>query len=76
MGQAVQPIVEKFRELPAPEKIELVQQLWDEIAEEAARAALTGPQRRLLDERIDDHEANPVDVEPWQSARDDILRGL
>jgi hypothetical protein len=30
----------------------------------------------LLDERIDEHEANPTDVEPWEDARDDILRKL
>lgn len=76
MGEAVQPIVERFRALPAPEKIELVQQLWDEIAEEAARAPLTEPERRILDQRIDEHEAAPSDVEPWQEARDEILREL
>ncbi len=69
-------IVETFRRLPATEKIHLVQQLWDEIAEEAAHRPLTESQRRLLDERIDEHEANPADVEPWEEARDDILRKL
>ena len=69
-------IIDTFRKLPATEKIRLVQQLWDEIAEEAAQLPLTESQRRLLDERIDEHEANPADVEPWEEARDDILRKL
>jgi len=69
-------ILETFRKLPATEKICLVQQLWDEIAEEAAHLPLTDAQRRLLDERLDEHEANPDDVEPWGEARDDILRKL
>lgn len=73
---SAEPIVESFRRLPASEKIRLVQQLWDEIAEEAACLPLTESQRRLLDERIDAHEANPADVEPWEEARDDILRRL
>ena len=73
---SAEPIIETFRELPAAEKIRLVQQLWDEIAEEAARLPLTESQRRLLDERIDEHEAYPDDVEPWDDARNDIPRKL
>lgn len=73
---STEPIIETFRNLPAREKIRLVQQLWAEIAEEAARLPLTESQRRLLDERIDEHEADPADVEPWEDARDEILRAL
>ena len=72
----VGPIIETFRRLPSTEKIRLVQQLWDEISEEASHLPLTESQRRLLDERIDDHEANPDDVEPWEAVREDILRKL
>jgi putative addiction module component (TIGR02574 family) len=73
---SVEPIIETFRKLPTTEKIRLVQQLWDEIAAEAEHLPLTESQRRLLDERIDEHEANPADVEPWEDVRDDILRKL
>jgi putative addiction module component (TIGR02574 family) len=73
---SAEPIIQTFRRLPPAEKIRLVQQLWDEIAEEAAQLPLTESQRRLLDERIDEHEANPDDIEPWEEARDDILRRL
>ena len=73
---SAQPILETFRKLSSTEKIRLVQQLWDEIAEEASRLPLTEAQRRLLDDRIDEHEANPNDVEAWEEARDDILRKL
>lgn len=73
---SAEPILESFRRLPSSEKIRLVQQLWDEIAEEAVHLPLTESQRRLLDERIDEHEANPDDLEPWGEARDNILREL
>jgi putative addiction module component (TIGR02574 family) len=73
---SAEPIIESFRKLPSTEKIRLVQQLWDEIAQEAAQLPLTESQRRLLDERIAEHEANPGDVEPWEEARDEILRKL
>ena len=73
---SVEPIIKTFRKLPPTEKLRLVERLWDEIAEEAAGLPLTESQRRLLDERIDEHEAHPDDVEPWEQVRDDILRKL
>jgi len=71
-----EPIRSKFRELEADEKIRLVQDLWDEIAEEVSRRPLTEAQRRLIDERLADEEQNPEDVESWSKAKDDILRDL
>ena len=68
-----QPIIETFRKLSPSEKIRLIQDLWDEISEEAARLPLTESQRRLLDERIQQHEQNPADVEPWEKVKKDIL---
>ncbi|MBI4474167.1 MAG: addiction module protein [Acidobacteria bacterium] len=73
---SIEPIVSKFRKLSADEKIRLVQDFWDEIAEEVARMPLTESQRRLLDERLADEDQNPHDVEPWTKAKDDILREL
>lgn len=76
MSESVEPIIAKFRKLPSTEKVRLVPQLWDEIADEAARAPLADAQRRLLDARIDDHDASPEDVESWAHARDEILSKL
>jgi putative addiction module component (TIGR02574 family) len=70
------PIIETFRKLSQSEKIHLVQELWDEIAAEAAGLPLTESQRRLLDERIQQHEQNPDDVETWKKAKKDILDDL
>ena len=69
-------IVLRFRKLSSDDKIRIVQEFWDEIAEEIARMPLTASQRRLLDERLTDEEHNPDDVEPWATAKDDILRDL
>ena len=76
MSDAAEPIIASFRKLPSAEKIRLVQQLWDEIADEAAQLPPTGAQIKLLDERIDEHEENPDDAEPWEQARDELLRKL
>ncbi|MFQ5724113.1 MAG: addiction module protein [Terriglobia bacterium] len=71
-----EPFLETFRKLTGSEKIRLIQRLWDEIAEEASHLPLTEAQRQFLDERIDEHEANPDDVESWDEVRDEILRKL
>jgi putative addiction module component (TIGR02574 family) len=73
---SIDSIVSSFRELSSEDKIRLVQDLWDQIAQEIARMPLTESQRRLLDERLADEENDPDDVEPWAKAKDDILRGL
>ena len=71
---SIDAIVSSFRELSSEDKIRLVQDLWDQVAQEIARMPLTESQRRLLDERLADEENNPDDVEPWTKAKDDILR--
>lgn len=72
----IESIVSGFRELSPDEKIRLVQELWDQIADDVQRSPLTDSQRRLLNERLTDEERNPDDVEPWAKAKDDILRDL
>lgn len=73
---STEPLVTQFRELSPDEKIRLVQELWDEIAEEVSCRPLSESRRRLLDERLVDEEQNPDDVEPWAKAKADILRDL
>ena len=71
-----QEIVEAFRRLPADERVRLVEELWKEVARELEQRPLSEAQRRLLDERIRQHEETPMDVEDWEAARDDLLRDL
>jgi putative addiction module component (TIGR02574 family) len=71
-----QQIVEAFRRLPVGERARLVEELWDEVAKEIEQQPLSEADRRLLDERIRQHEEAPADVEAWDTAREDILRDL
>ena len=71
-----QQIVEAFRRLPVDERARLVEELWGEVAREIEQQPLTEAERRLLDERIHEHDERPTDVEAWETARDDILRDL
>jgi putative addiction module component (TIGR02574 family) len=71
-----QEIVEAFRQLPVDERARLLEELWEEISRELEQRPLTEAERRLLDQRIREHEKFPTDVEAWETARDDILRDL
>jgi putative addiction module component (TIGR02574 family) len=70
---SAQTITESFRKLSPTEKIRVLQELWDKVAEEVANEPLSESQKLLLDERIQQHVENPSDVEPWDRTRDDIL---
>jgi putative addiction module component (TIGR02574 family) len=73
---SAQTIIESFRKLSPSEKIRVLQELWDEVAEEIASEPLTESLRRLLDERIQQHDENPTDVEAWERTRDEFLSEL
>lgn len=63
---SAQNITESFRRLSPSEKIRVLQELWNEVADEVAIEPLTESQQRLLDERIQQHVEDPSDVEPWK----------
>jgi putative addiction module component (TIGR02574 family) len=46
----------KLQDIPLEKRIKLVEDLWDSIAAEQRNLALTEPQRKLLDERLDEYE--------------------
>jgi putative addiction module component (TIGR02574 family) len=73
---STQAISESFRRLPPNERIRLLQELWDVVADDVAEMPLNEPTCRLLDERIQQHEENPTDVEPWEQTREVILSEL
>jgi putative addiction module component (TIGR02574 family) len=73
---STQAISESFRRLPQEQRIRLLQELWDVVAADVAEMPLNEPTRRLLDERIRQHDENPTEVEPWEQTREEILSEL
>ena len=73
---SAQTITESFRKLSPTEKIRVLQELWDEVAEEVASEPLSELQKLLLDERIQQYVENPSDVERWDRTLDDVLSEL
>ena len=62
--------------LSVEERLALVEDLWDSIAEETAATSLTDAQRAELDRRLADHDANPHDVVPWEEVKASITARL
>jgi putative addiction module component (TIGR02574 family) len=62
-------------ELSVPERIRLVEDLWDSIAKDAEAVPLTDWQRRELDACLEECSADPEGGESWAQVKADILAG-
>ena len=65
-----------LRELPIEERIRLVQDLWDSIAEERTALPLMSEQKRELDRRLDAYEQDRDEGRPADQVIAEIRRNL
>ena len=68
-------LLEQSLKLPVPERIKLVEEIWDSIAEQQGSDVikLTPEQTAELERRIEYHEQHPNDTVPWEMVRDNTL---
>jgi putative addiction module component (TIGR02574 family) len=59
--------------LSVEDRIALTLAIWDSIAAEPHPPLLTEAQRQELQRRLDDHQANPDDVVPWEQIKAEAL---
>ena len=52
--------------LSIPERIQLVEDIWDTIAAEAEAIELTEDEKRIIDERLEAYHRNPDVGHPWK----------
>ncbi len=52
--------------LSIPERIQLVEDIWDTIANEPEEIELTSEEKRIIDERLDAYHRNPNLGSPWE----------
>jgi putative addiction module component (TIGR02574 family) len=62
--------------LSIPERLTLVQEIWDSIAAEVETAPLTEGQRQEIDRRLAAHKANPRVAILWEQVEADALARL
>jgi putative addiction module component (TIGR02574 family) len=58
--------------LPLPQRIELVEALWEDIIQEGYEPELTTAQAEELDRRLEEHEKNPGDVIAWETVKAEL----
>lgn len=55
--------------LPLPDRLQLVDDLWESILAQVEQIPLTDAQRGELDRRVAHYEANPESAKPWGAVR-------
>jgi putative addiction module component (TIGR02574 family) len=59
----------EIRQLPVPERIDLVERIWDSIVEDQSRFELTDAQKAELDRRLAAHEEAPDRGASWDEVK-------
>ncbi len=63
-----------FRDLSIPERIQLVEDIWDSIAAETEALPLTAEQQAELDRRLEEHRRDPDSAIPWEQVREELYK--
>ncbi|MBU1666531.1 MAG: addiction module protein [Gammaproteobacteria bacterium] len=68
--------VEQLKRLSFAEKLQLVKDLWDDIAQDAASQAISPELERELEQALEEYRLNPNEGESWDAVKTEILRTL
>jgi len=60
--------------LPVAERLQLVEDLWDSIAEVPEAIELSEDQRTELDRRLEAYHEDPESGSPWNEVKERILK--
>ena len=67
-------LTEQARNLSIPERIRLVEEIWDTIAEENEAFELTDAQKRELDRRLESVRSNPGGGRTWDEIKAEFMK--
>lgn len=62
-----------INEYSIPERIAMIGEIWDSMADEATLPPLTDAQKAILDQRIAECEAFPDDVVSWEEIERELF---
>jgi len=68
------PILSKALQYHIPERILLVEDIWDSIAECPEAVPISDSQRKELDRRLQAYHSNPQTGKPWDIVKKRIKR--
>ncbi len=64
--------IQQILRLSVEERLQLVEEIWDSIADHPESLPVTEAQKRELDRRLADYEANPRQGRTWEEVRDSL----
>ena len=68
-----QTLLQEAKQLPPADRIALVEQIWDSIAERQAPIPMTDAQRQELDRRLAARQESPDAGKSWEETKSAIL---
>jgi putative addiction module component (TIGR02574 family) len=66
-------LAEEAKKLSLPERIALVEEIWDSIAEDNGCFELTEDQKKELDRRLESFRTNPSPGRTWEEIKKEFL---
>ena len=66
-------LAEEAKKLSLPERIALVEEIWDSIAEDNGCFELTEDQKQELDRRLESFRTNPSQGRTWEEIKKEFL---
>ena len=70
----VMELTEQAKNLSIPERIRLVEEIWDTIAEDNEAFELTDAQKRELDRRLESRQSNPGQGRTWEEIKAEFMK--
>lgn len=67
------PNVDFVLKLPLAQRVQIVEEIWNSIADAAAQLPLQDWQAEELDRRVAEHQANPGEGVPWAEVRRKVM---
>ena len=65
--------LDQILQLPAAERVEIAQQIWESVSEHPESVLLTTAQKEELERRWQDFEQNPDEGEFWEDVKRSLL---
>ena len=62
-------IMQDILKMSVPERILMVEAIWDSIAENDEQVELSAEAKQLLDERLETHKNNPEEGSSWDEVK-------
>ena len=67
-------LTKQAKNLSIPDRIRLVEEIWDTIAEENEAFELTDSQKRELDRRLESARSNPGQGRTWDEIKAEFMK--